>query len=62
MSILNSSAIAREQCASRVARGQHTSYPQIFSRHEVLLAFFVYLDVSCTVYPVLELMQANIFQ
>ena len=48
-SIFNSTAIACEQCTSRVARAQHASYLQIFSRHEVLLTFFVNLDVSCTV-------------
>ena len=49
MSIFNSSEIAHEQCASHVAQAQHTSYLQIFSRHEALLTFFVNLDMSCTV-------------
>ena len=49
VSNFHSSAIAHEQCTSHVTRVQHTSYLQIFSRHETLLAFFVNLDVSCTV-------------
>ena len=48
-SIFNSSAITREQCTSHVARAKHSSYLQNFSRHKSLLAFFVNLDVSCTV-------------
>ena len=39
-SIFNSSVIAREQCTSHVTWGQHVSYLQNFSRHEVLLIFF----------------------
>ena len=50
VSIFNSSAIARVQSPSYVARARNASYLQIFSRHEVLLAFFVNLDVSHTVY------------
>ena len=49
VSIFNTSAIACKQCTSRVARAQHASYLQIFSRHGALLVFFVNLDVSCTV-------------
>ena len=47
--IFNSSAIACKQCASCVAWAQHASCLQNFSRHNVLLAFFVNLDMSCTV-------------
>ena len=47
--IFNLSEITRVQCTSRVTRAQHASYLQIFLRHEVLLVFFVNLDVSCTV-------------
>ena len=49
-SIFNLSAIAHEQCTSRITQAQHASYvSSIFSRHKVLFAFFVNLDVSCTV-------------
>ena len=47
-SIFNSSAIARKQCTSCAAQAQHMSYLQIFSRHEVLLAFFCKLE--CELY------------
>ena len=47
--IFKSSEITCVQCTSRVTRAQHASYLQIFWRHEALLAFFVNLDVSCTV-------------
>ena len=47
-SIFNPSAIACEQCASRVAQDQHSSYLQIFSRHETLLMFFCKL--GCELY------------
>ena len=49
VSIFNLSAIVHKQCTSRIARAQNASYLQIFSRHEVLIAFFVNLDMSCTV-------------
>ena len=48
-SIFNLSAIALKQCVSYVALAQHASYLQIFSRHEVLLTFFINLYVSYTV-------------
>ena len=41
--------ITHEQCISRVVRAQHVSYLQNFSSHEELHAFFVNLDVNCSV-------------
>ena len=49
VSMFNLSAITHEQCASHVARAQHTSYLKNFSRHDALLMFFVNLGMSCTV-------------
>ena len=48
-SIFNLSAIACKQYASHITWAWHTSYLQNFQRHKALLAFFVNLNVSCTV-------------
>ena len=50
VSIFNSSVITLKECIPHVARAQHASYLQNFLRHEALHAFFVNLDVSCTVW------------
>ena len=47
--VFNLSVITLEHCISRVALTQHMGYLQNFSRHGALRAFFVNLDVSCTV-------------
>ena len=48
-STFNSSVIAHKQCIPHVAQAQHASDFQNFSLHDGLHAFFVNLDMSCTV-------------
>ena len=49
VSTFNLSVIAYDQCIPRVAQAQHTSDFQNFLKHDGLHAFFVNLDMSCSI-------------